>query len=119
MNDTATFNFNSYGEDYVLIPRLSRYANGDRVALEFWYEESLDDNDPEATYMAPFAKVTVNMPEVHLNEGEVLIKDYAENAELVAALVEAGWLLPTGREVNSGFVFPMVARLGGPLTDLS
>ena len=117
-NDT-TFNFNSYGEDMVLVPRFSRYASTDRVALEFWYEETIDEDDPEATFMAPFAKVTVNMPDVHLNEGEVLIKDYAENEALVQALIDEGWLIQTGREVASGFVFPMVARFAGPLLEAS
>jgi hypothetical protein len=109
------FHFNSFGQDYDLIPRFSKYAAGDRVCLELWYEEEIDEGE---TYMAPFAKVTVNMPDIHLNEGEVLVKDWSENGPLVEALVEAGWLLPTGREVNSGYVFPMVARLGAPLQDL-
>src|SRR5438477_9297401 len=107
-NHNEPFHFNSFGEDYKLEPRFETYANG-RLAISLWYL------DEEMDMLAPFAKVTVNMPDIHLNEGEVLIKDWAENEELVAHLVERGWVIPTGREVSSGFVFPMVATLSGPL----
>jgi hypothetical protein len=112
-NNNDTFHFNSFGQDFDLVPRFETYANGNRVALSFWYEEK----DGDFSYWAPFAKVTVNMPEVHLNEGEILVKDYSENAELVEALVAAGWLIRTGREVSSGYIFPSVMRLGGPLLE--
>lgn len=109
-NNDITFPFTSYGEDFILILRPGQaYFNG-RLALEFWTEQEFG---PE-----PFAKITTNLPEVHLNEGEVLIKDWAENEALADALVAAGWFIPTGREVSSGWVFPMVARLGGPLLNL-
>lgn len=110
-NNDITFNFTSYGEDFVLILREGQtYTNG-RLALEFWTEQEWG--------MEPFAKVTTNMPEVHLNPGEVLVKDWAENAPLVEALTEAGWLISTGREVLSGFVVPQVMRLGGPIAHLA
>jgi hypothetical protein len=34
--------------------------------------------------------MTVNLPEVHLDPDEVLIKDYAENEGVLASLVNAG-----------------------------
>lgn len=104
-----TINYTSFGEDLVLSWEFSQYTNG-RLALQFWVEQE---------YPEPFAKVTVNMPDVHLNEGEVLIKSWAENGEFVAWLVEQGHLIPTGREVASGFVFPMVATLGETLLQTS
>jgi hypothetical protein len=96
------------GETYEVHPRVQRYTN-DRLALEFWSEGEFG--------MEPFGKLTVNLPDVHLNEGEILVKDWAENELMVETLLEAGWITPTGREVVSGFVFPMVARPAGPLLD--
>lgn len=105
----TTFNYTSFGDDLVLLPEFNTYTNG-RLAVSLLYK------DTEFDTFFPFAKVTVNMPEIHLNEGEVLVKDWSENEALVAHLVEQGWIIPTGREVSSGFVFPMVATLAGPLT---
>lgn len=88
--------FNYAGEELTL--KYYHYTIG-RVCIKV---EAID---------GPYCTLTVNMPEVHLNEGEVLIKDWAENAEIVAFLVEQGFITPTGREVSSGFVFPMVATI--------
>lgn len=108
MTNNNSFTFNSYGQDMVLTPEFARYSNG-RLAVSILYRDEEMGGD------FPFAKLTVNMPEIHLNEGEVLIKDWAENAPLVDFLVGTGDIIPTGREVSSGYVFPMVARLSGPL----
>lgn len=116
-NNNDTFHFNSFGQDFDLVPRFSTYAAGGRTCLEFWYEAHDEMGGEAFSYWEPFAKVTVNMPDIHLNEGEVLIKDYSENGPLVEALVEAGWLIRTGREVSSGYIFPAVMRLGGPLLE--
>jgi hypothetical protein len=107
MTTTPTLNYTSYDEDYVLTLDLSTYANG-RLAISFWYD------DPDCG-PAPFAKVTVNMPDDHLNEGEVFVKDWAENENLVNYLLEQGWLTRTGREVLSGYVAPAVMVPAGPL----
>ena|SRR5881392_1696635 len=102
--------FTSFGEDFILEPVISTYSNG-RLAIQFFYlDEKMD-------MMAPFAKVSVNMPDDHLNPGEVFVKDWAENEPLVAHLVEQGWFTPTGREVLSGFVAPAVMRPAGLLLD--
>lgn len=97
------------GEDHKVHLETATYSNG-RLALAFWTE---GEYGPE-----PYAKLTVNLPDEHLNEGEVFIKDWAENSWLVEDLLEAGWITKAGREVNSGYVFPLVARLAGPLADL-
>ena len=109
---TTTFTFTSPfdGEDYVLTPHREQYANG-RLALTFTYRDEEMDMD------APFSRVTVNLPDEHLNEGEFFVKDWAENAPLVEALEEAGWLIRTGREVLSGYVAPAAMRAAGPLAD--
>lgn len=108
MTTSPTIAFTSFGEDFLLHLHVDRYTNG-RLALSFWTE---NEWGPE-----PFAKVTVNMPEDHLNEGEFFVKDWAENAPLVEHLVAEGWLLAQGREVLSGYVAPGVYRAGGPLKE--
>jgi hypothetical protein len=110
MTNEPNIRFTSYGEDFTLVPVIDRYSNG-RLAISMMYY------DDEMDMYAPFAKVTVNMPEDHLNEGEVFVKDWSENAELVEFLVEQGWLTRTGREVLSGYVAPAVMRPAGPLAD--
>lgn len=97
------------GESYEIHPEIATYAGG-RTAICLWME---GEYGPE-----PFGKVTINMPEVHLNPGEVLVKDWAENEVIFSTLVEFGWLIPTGREVISGWVAPAVCRLGGPLAQV-
>jgi hypothetical protein len=59
------------------------YSNGRRAIL-------LVDDVPGA----PVAKATINMPEATLEDDEVIIKDYAENEGMTAALVEAGVIEP-------------------------
>ena len=108
MTNSPELPFNSFGEDMVLTPHLDRYANG-RLAITFLYY------DDEMDMYAPFAKVTVNMPDDHLNEGEFFVKDWSENAPLIEYLVSEGWLIHQGREVLSGFIAPGVYRAAGPL----
>ena len=97
------------GESYEVHPRISKYDNG-RLAIELWSGET-------EGFMEPFGKVTVNLPDEHLNEGEVFVKDWAENELLASTLLEFGWITPTGREVSSGFIFPLVSRPAGALLD--
>lgn len=119
MNDITFTHATINGQVHDLIPRVSSYSNG-RVALEFWFAdpEMEEFATEEGPFLAPYAKVTVNMPDDHLNEGEFFVKDWAENEDLVRHLREAGWLTHTGREVLSGFVTVPVMRAAGPLADL-
>lgn len=103
-----TIDITAYGETLTCKPVLESYDGG-RVALTLTYW------DEEMQGWFPHCKVTVNLPDQHLNEGEVFVKDWSENEPIVEALLEAGWLVPTGREVISGFVAPRVMRLAGPL----
>lgn len=95
--------FDHYGEPVTVTATFGHYAN-ERLAI------SLVDEIGD-----PFTTVTVNLPDAHLNEGEVAIKDWDVNEPVVAAMVAAGWLVPTGREVSSGFVFPKVMKPAGDL----
>lgn len=108
---TNTLNITSWGETLLCKAAFDRYTNG-RLALTLLYW------DEEMEGWFPHAKVSVNLPDQHLNEGELFIKDWAENEPIVAALVEAGWLKDTGREVLSGYVVPRVMTMEGDLLDL-
>jgi hypothetical protein len=101
-NNNDTITINSYGETFEVTPTMGTYSNG-RLAISFICDEG------------PFCHLTVNLPDQHLNPGEVFVKDWSENEVLVVALVAAGWLIDTGREVQSGYVFPKVMRPAGPL----
>lgn len=96
--------FDSFGRMVRVFPEFGAYANS-RTAL------MLNEEDGR------WGVVTVNMPDDHLNPGEVFIKDWSENEPAVKAMLDAGWLELAGREVQSGFVFPKVARLAGDLLE--
>jgi hypothetical protein len=106
MNEAPQVSVNLYGEEVYLSPELGVYSNA-RLAITMVNPYTFEQ----------WATVTVNMPNDHLNEGEVFIKDWAENEALVGALLRAGWLVATGRELASGFVFPKVMTLGGDLAE--
>lgn len=111
-NMPPTIDISAWGETSTVHPRVVSYTNG-RLALELWSEVEEDG----FTYMEPYAKLTTNLPDQHLNEGEFFVKDWSENEPAVQALVEAGWLEDTGREVLSGYVAPRVMRAAGPLKE--
>lgn len=96
---------NLFGMTYTVTPQLQRYENG-RLAVAF--------NDHEG----PYGVLTVNLPDQHLNEGEVFVKDWSEGEPLFQACLDAGWIKLMGREVNSGYVSPKVAILTGYLAEL-
>ena len=71
----------------------AEYMNG-RAALEL-----VEDGTGESILMA-----TVNVPEIHLLEGEVLIKDYSENKGVLLALQNAGVIGEALQEIPLNFV---------------
>ena len=77
-----------------------RYGNG-RVKLRL---RDRDDGEPVAT-------ATINVPEEPLAENEVIIKDYSENDGMLAALLDAGVVEPTGRVCVSGMVQAPICTL--------
>ena len=62
------------------------YSNG-RLAILM-----LDEKDG-----LPVAMPTFNCPDVELNQGEVVIKDYAENSGMLDFLISNGLVIDTGR----------------------
>ncbi|MDQ2675180.1 MAG: hypothetical protein M3Y34_00085 [Actinomycetota bacterium] len=51
-----------------------------------------------------YALPTAYLADARLAPDEVLVKDYSENAGMLAALIEAGVVVPTGRSIRSGYV---------------
>jgi hypothetical protein len=101
--DIPRLTHTQYGEEFELIPSFGQYDNG-RLAFRLY------DDD------GPFATVSINLPGTTLYEDDMIfVKSYAENEEIVKTLVTAGWLVPTERQVKSGYIEVPVMRLGGPL----
>ena len=80
-----------------------RYQNG-RLAIK------ATNSDGE-----PIATLTVNMPEIELTEGQVIIKDWSENEGAMVTLRRAG-LIDAGVPIPAGFCTAYVCKwLGGEL----
>jgi hypothetical protein len=62
-----------------------------------------------------YAVLSVNIPGVQLAPDEVLIKTWAENKDIAAAVLETGAFVDTGRRVKTGFVEAQVWQLVVPL----
>lgn len=77
----------------------STYNNG-RPALQLFDAEG------------PVARATINVPNVELDDDEVVVKDFGENSGMLDALSNAGIVVPTTRAVpiDNGIVAP-VCRL--------
>lgn len=75
------------------------YEDGGAVAL------SIVDADG-----FPEAKATVNMPEITVTEGLMILKNWSENEGIPEALVKAGLVELTGLTVTNGFVNAPLAR---------
>lgn len=109
-DNDMTIDITSWGETLTCRPEVDTYANG-RLCLALAYF------DEEMQMWAPHCKVTTNLPDQHLNEGEFFVKDWSENEPVVAELVRQGWLRDTGREVISGFIAPRVMVAQGALAE--
>lgn len=95
-----TFTINQFGESTEVYIRQRNYPNG-RPALEL-----IDASDN-----IPYTVASVNLPDVLLDENEILIKDYSENEGILDFLVQNKIVYPTERGVQSGFVWIPVCIL--------
>jgi hypothetical protein len=86
-----------HGEACELI--VTRYARPQNIALRLVDAEGL-----------PMATASVN-PDYLLDAGVVAIKDYSENTGILAALVAAGAVEPTGETIPMGFAQAHLCRL--------
>jgi len=73
--------------------KIGEYPNK-RVAIQLF----IDSDD------SPFATLTTNLPDKHLEEGEFFIKDWSENEEVAILCMASGLFKNTGKGVHSGFV---------------
>jgi len=78
-----------YGEEVFVV--FEKYADNGRVAIRLVDEEGM-----------PFCMATVNVPQVPLQEDEVIIKNYSENAGVLEILEQEGYIQDTGDVVYIG-----------------
>lgn len=71
---------------------LHKYAGNGRTCIRLHMVETGE----------PMATATINIPETHISESEIAIKDWRENAHMVEALISAGVILCPHRSVISG-----------------
>lgn len=91
-----TIQFKQWESDLVV----GHYSNG-RIAIEL-----IDPEDGE-----PIAVATVNIPEVHISDDEVIIKDYSENEGMYDLFVKEGLIFPETRRIRTGFVTVPVCKI--------
>lgn len=72
----------------------SKYMVNNRIALEL-----LETGTEER-----IATATTNLVDEHVEENEVVIKNYSENEGIYEVLLKAGIIGPVKRKVTSGFV---------------
>lgn len=58
-----------------------------------------------------YGKLTVNLPEVKLEDGELLIKTWSENENLSGAAMKTGLFEDTGKRIPTGFCEAQVWRI--------
>ena len=83
------------GEDVNLELTASQYPNGRLAIVAF----DLVDG-------CRFGTLTVNVPEVELDEGEIIVKTYSDNEGWVPQVLKnlSEHFIPIGKEVNLGYV---------------
>ncbi len=88
--------------DGLVILHVSKYQGGETAAY-------LSD----AETGEPVCKVSVNFPESKLEDGFIFVKDYAENAGIMQALIDAGIIeeTPEGIGYKSGFCEYPICKL--------
>jgi hypothetical protein len=79
---------------------LNAYQNG-RTAITLY---DIDDDMPIAT-------CTINVPEVDLEQNEVIIKNYSENEGILDTLINEGIVEKTGKIVSLGYVNCEICKL--------
>lgn len=65
----------------------------------------------------PMHIATVAIPDVHIDDDEVIIKDYSENEGIYNCLVTEGVVHPHHRTIRSGFVELYVCKLTQAVID--
>jgi hypothetical protein len=61
------------------------------------------------------ATATINLPDIQQHEDEVFIKDYSENAGMLAALINAKVVAPPHEIIPTGYVSVAACKLLIPI----
>ena len=65
----------------------------------------------ENGFIEPFGKLTVNVPDVELEDDEIIVKDWSENVEFAEACFNTGLFEDTGKKVKTGFAQAPIWRI--------
>ena len=84
--------------------------------LSVVFEEYADNGRKAITLIdqedgMPFCTATINVPEIPLQDDEVIIKNYSENAGILELLEEAGYIQDTGDIVYVGMAEANICKL--------
>lgn len=88
------YSFQTKYSKYNVVLSFNQYRNG-RTQIEI-----LDADD----FGAPIMVATVNLDNVPLEEGEIIIKDYSENEGVLDFLVQNGIVSRPKRWISTGWV---------------
>ena len=108
MKDLNNVSFDYDGEK--LYFRTSRYSQGNGLAIQI-------ESDYE-----PYTMLSVNIPGVPLEDGEVIIKTWSENELIAEFLRGSEWFEDTGKRVQTGFVHAEIWKIrekGEPMAHLN
>lgn len=94
------FSYPPYGR---VALRVGRYDEGHRVAIEIVGVEDIVNES--------VACLTVNIPQVFLEPGEILVKTWAENEQVAKVALTTGLFEDTGKRVQVGYVEAQVWRI--------
>lgn len=89
MNEDRIIKMSKYGECHLVT---GQYGNG-RLALQI-----------VSKIGEPIAKLTVNLPNEHLEEGEFFVKGWSENEVIISDVLASGIFEDTGKRISLGFV---------------
>lgn len=93
------FSFKTLGYHCYFTP--SRYKTSDRIALSIFVEETGEH----------MAVLTVNLPDLPLEEDEFFVKTWSENQPIAIDAMATGLFVDTGKRVNTGYTEASVWKL--------
>lgn len=98
---------NKYLKESVVLKK-DIYANGGTTALCLRCADTGE----------PFMDITTNIPDIDLEDDELLIKNYSENEGVLEFLISNKLVEDTGRRISNGFVEIPVVKMTEELKKL-
>lgn len=95
-----TYKYTIFDSEYEVYLYFSKYTN-QRTAIEL-----IDAEDG-----IPFARATVNVPDIPLEDGEICVKDYSENEGMLDFLIENKIVESEYRFVRDKFLVVPICKL--------